>query len=113
MRAPGAGHGEGGEDPVPGAEGGALARFQHLGHALAPSHTRQRGLQRIGTLHIVHMYIKGIVPRDEYFFKAYNNTVNRYFLYSIHALIVFTIIYFLVNEKIKLKVLACSFEVTY
>ncbi len=39
------------------------------------------------------------MSRDEYFF--------------VHALIAFTIFCFLVDEKIKLKVLACSFEITY
>ncbi len=32
---------------------------------------------------------------------------------SVHTLIVFTMFCFLVYEKIKLKVLACSFEITY
>jgi hypothetical protein len=38
--------------------------------------------------------------------KAYNN--KR----SVHALMVFTILCFLVDEYTKLKVLACSFEIT-
>jgi hypothetical protein len=50
--------------------------------------------------------IKGIVYRDEYFFQAYN---SGYVLY-VHALIVSTNFCFLVDEKIKLKDLACSCE---
>ncbi len=52
--------------------------------------------------------IKGldIVPRDEYFLKTYDNKK----VLSVHAL-VFTIFCFLVDEIIKLKVLACFFEV--
>jgi hypothetical protein len=42
------------------------------------------------------------------FLKAYNNKL----VLSVHALIVFTI-FFLVDENIKLRVLACSFEITY
>jgi hypothetical protein len=37
--------------------------------------------------------------------------LNRYF--SVHVLIVFKFFYILVDEKIKLKILACSFEITY
>jgi hypothetical protein len=43
------------------------------------------------------------------FFKAYNKKLVP----SLHTLIVFTIFSFLVNEKIKLKVLAGFFEITY
>ncbi len=50
--------------------------------------------------------IKGIVKRDEFIFKPYDNR-------KVHALIVFTLFGFLVDDKIKLKVLACSFEITY
>jgi hypothetical protein len=39
--------------------------------------------------------------------KTYNNKK----VFSVHALIDFTIVCFLVDEKIKLKGLACSFEI--
>ncbi len=48
--------------------------------------------------------VKGIVSRDAYFWKAY----KKYFLCMRWWF--FTIFCFLVDEKIKLKVLACSFE---
>ncbi len=51
--------------------------------------------------------VKRIVSRDEYFFKAYNNKQ----VLSVHALLVFQIFSFLVDVKIKLKILACSFEI--
>ncbi len=41
--------------------------------------------------------------------KAYYNKQ----VLSVQALIVFTIFWFLVDEKIKCKVLDCSFEITY
>jgi hypothetical protein len=37
---------------------------------------------------------------------------NKQMLY-VHVLIVFTIFCFLADKKIKLEVLACSFEITY
>jgi hypothetical protein len=43
------------------------------------------------------------------FLKAYNKKQEL----SVNALTVFKISYFLVDEKIELKVLACSFEITY
>ncbi len=46
--------------------------------------------------------LKGILS----FLKAYNNK----YLLSVHALMVFTIFCFIVDEKIKFKVLACFFE---
>jgi len=45
----------------------------------------------------------------EEFLKVYNNKK----VLSVRALIVFTIFYFLVDEKIELKVLVCFFEITY
>jgi hypothetical protein len=45
--------------------------------------------------------LKGNVSREEYFLKVYN---NRYFLYNLFVLF---------DEKIKLNVLACFFEITY
>ncbi len=50
-----------------------------------------------------------IVSRDEYFVKVYNNEQ----VLSVHALIVFKIFCCLVEKKIKLKVLAFSFEIIY
>jgi hypothetical protein len=47
------------------------------------------------------------VSQDKYFFKAYNYKK----VLPVHALIVFTVFGFLVDEKIKLKVLASSFEI--
>jgi hypothetical protein len=52
---------------------------------------------------------KRIVSKDEYFSKADNNEQ----VFSVHALIVFTIFCFLVDEKLELKGLACFFEITY
>ncbi len=46
---------------------------------------------------------KGIVSRDEYFFKNYTNTKADIFYNFL----------ILIDEKIKLKILACSFEITY
>jgi hypothetical protein len=43
------------------------------------------------------------------FLKAYNNKLAL----SVHELTVFTMCCFLDDEKIKLKVLACSFDITY
>jgi hypothetical protein len=43
------------------------------------------------------------------FLKAYNNKK----ILSVHALIELTIFCFSIDEKINLKVLACSFEITY
>jgi hypothetical protein len=51
--------------------------------------------------------LKGIVSRDEYFLKAQNNKL----VLSVHALVVFTFFCILVDEIIKLKVVACSFEI--
>ncbi len=52
--------------------------------------------------------VKRIVSRDEYFFlKDYNNQQ----VLSVHVLRVFTCVFFLVDEKIQLRFLACSFEV--
>jgi hypothetical protein len=48
-----------------------------------------------------------IMSRDDYFLKVCNNKKA----FSVHVLIVFTIICFVVDEKLKLKVLACSFEI--
>jgi hypothetical protein len=42
------------------------------------------------------------------FLKAYNKKLAL----SAHALIVFTTFCFFIDEKIKLKVLACFFEIT-
>jgi hypothetical protein len=53
---------------------------------------------------------KGKVSRDEHFWKAYN---NKYKVLSVHALIVFKFCCLLVFETIKVKDLACSFEITY
>jgi hypothetical protein len=55
------------------------------------------------------LMFKGIGLRDEYFLRLM--ILNRYFLYM-HKWFS-TIICFLVDEIIKLKVLACSFEITY
>jgi hypothetical protein len=52
--------------------------------------------------------IKGLYHDMNSFLKAYNNKK----VLSVHALIVFTILCFLVDETIKLKVLACFFEIT-
>jgi hypothetical protein len=52
--------------------------------------------------------IKGLFHEINSFLKAYNNKK----VLSVHALIVFTILCFLVDETIKLKVLACFFEIT-
>jgi hypothetical protein len=52
--------------------------------------------------------LKGLISRDEYFLKAYNNKL----VLSVHALAVFTFFCLLVDEKIKLKVVACFFEIT-
>jgi hypothetical protein len=54
--------------------------------------------------------LKGIVSRDEYFFQ---NSYDNKKVLSSHALIVFTSFCILVDEKIQLQVLACSFEITY
>ncbi len=43
------------------------------------------------------------------FFEGYDDK----YVFSVHALIVFTIFVFYLNEKIKLEVLACSFEISY
>jgi hypothetical protein len=43
------------------------------------------------------------------FFEGYDDK----YVFSVHALIVFTIFVFYLNEKIKLEVLACSYEITY
>jgi hypothetical protein len=50
------------------------------------------------------------VSRDEY--KGLYNTCNIKQMVSVHALMVYTILCFLVDEIIELKVLACSFEIT-
>jgi hypothetical protein len=55
--------------------------------------------------------LKGIVSRDEYFLKAYD---NKYCMGTFCTCTDrFTIFCFLVDEKIQLKFLACSFESTY
>ncbi len=54
-------------------------------------------------------FFKGIESRDEYFLTVFNNKIGAF----CNALIVFTIFGFLVDGKAKLKVLACSFEITY
>ncbi len=46
--------------------------------------------------------LKGLCHEINTLLKAYNNKK----VLSVHALIVFTIFYFLIDEKIKLKVLA-------
>ncbi len=54
---------------------------------------------------VAHHYdIKGIVSPDEYFFWRLI-TINRYFLYSVHALILFKIFRFSVDEETKFKVI--------
>jgi hypothetical protein len=53
--------------------------------------------------------LKGLCHEMKFFFKAYYNKL----VLSVHALVVLTIFCFLVDEKMKLKVLACSFEITY
>ncbi len=50
----------------------------------------------------VEEQVKGIVSREEYFLKAYYNKQAL----SVHALMFFTVFCFLVDKKIKLKVLA-------
>jgi hypothetical protein len=50
------------------------------------------------------------VTRRKFSLKAYDNTVSRYFLYMRDG---FTIFGEEVDEKITLKVLTCSFEITY
>jgi hypothetical protein len=50
--------------------------------------------------------LKGLCHEMNIFLKAYN---NKYVL-SLHAMIVFTIIFFSVDKKIKVKVLACSLK---
>jgi hypothetical protein len=47
------------------------------------------------------------MSRDEYFFEGLKQVL------SLHALIVFNNFCFLVDEKIELKVLAGSSEITY
>jgi hypothetical protein len=59
----------------------------------------------------LYVTLKGIVSRDEY--KGLYNTCNIKQMVSVHVLMVFTIFCFLVDEIIELKVLACSFEITY
>jgi hypothetical protein len=59
----------------------------------------------VATLKKVREDIKGNVHEMNILF-------NKQVL-SEHALIVFTIFCFLVDEKIKFKVLACSFEITF
>jgi hypothetical protein len=52
---------------------------------------------RIRTVASASPAVKGTVSRDEYFLEAYNN--NK--LLSVHALIVFIIFLFFVDEKMK------------
>jgi hypothetical protein len=53
--------------------------------------------------------LKGLCHEMKKIFEAYYNKL----VLSVHALMVLTIFCFLVDEKMKLKVLACSFEITY
>ncbi len=70
------------------------------------------GSNLLGIAFHTHCWLfKGMVSRDEYFLKAYNTVLHRYFLYK--SWWFFTIFYFLVDEIIKRKVLACSFGITY
>ena len=55
-----------------------------------------------------YLGLKGLCHEMNICLKAYNNK----WVLSVHALIVFTIFCSLVDEKIKIKVLACSFEIT-
>ncbi len=57
----------------------------------------------------VPRHLKGLYQEMNIFLKAYHNE----YVLSVHTLIVFTIVCYLVDEKFKLKVLACSFEITY
>jgi hypothetical protein len=54
------------------------------------------------------MYLKGLCHEMNIFLKVYNNKQ----VLSIHTMIIF-LQFCLVDEKIKLKVLACSFEINY
>jgi hypothetical protein len=51
--------------------------------------------------------VKGIVTRDEYFLKTYNNNTFGTRVDSFYNFL------FLSDEKIKLAVLACSDEIAY
>ncbi len=53
--------------------------------------------------------LKGLCHEMNIVLKAYNNKL----VLCVQVLIFLTIFCFLVEERIKLKVLACSFEITY
>ena len=52
--------------------------------------------------------LQGLCHEMNIFLRDYNNKL----VISVHALVVFTLFCFLVDEKNKLKVLACFFEIT-
>jgi hypothetical protein len=64
--------------------------------------------KRLGSAPI-YASVKGLCHEMNIFLKPY----KKYMVLSLHALIVFITICFLVDIKIKLEVLACSFEITY
>jgi hypothetical protein len=55
-----------------------------------------------------YLGLKGLCHEINICLKAYNNK----WVLSVHTLIFFRIFCFSVDEKIKFKVLACSFEIT-
>ncbi len=65
-------------------------------------------LQITDKIKMTERQLQGLCQQMNIFLRDYNNKLEL----SVHALVVFTIFCFLVDEK-KLKVLACFFEITY
>jgi hypothetical protein len=73
------------------------------------SFTTFRELFKIFATFLTLLCLEGMCHGMNIFLKAYN--IKK--VLSVHALIGFTVFGVLVDEKIKLKVLACSFETTH